>query len=290
MTSGIILLSMDGGGVRGIMHTEFLKLVLGDIKPNSVFNYYAGSSIGGIVALSMVTTNCVPRNIDFKSAVNKSLFDRILGNFQIFPKYDGKGKRELINRYIEDISVKELPVFIPIYKMSDNSTGMIVDYSYNVNCRELADACSALPTFFPPVRMKVNGISGTFIDGGIVAANPTLIAYTKLRNIYPNRQIKVLSLGCGNVNVNLSKIVSGSLLNWFTVGKKLKNNIAGLLTTQPVDILSSILKDDFIRIDYTLDKISSDDASETYVSYLKDLAHKVYIIEGLKVKRFLNLL
>lgn len=59
---------------------------------------------------------------------------------------------------------------------------------------EVADACIAAPSYYPPVQME----DGNWrIDGGIGMNNPGLSAYLHAKKYWEKFEIKILSIGSG---------------------------------------------------------------------------------------------
>jgi len=95
-----IVLSCDGGGVRGLVTAQFLyRLEEAAGRPlHELFDLYAGTSVGAIVVASIACKKApMSEAVDFysqetlDSIFHKSLKDRILHKAQGSPKYDGKG-------------------------------------------------------------------------------------------------------------------------------------------------------------------------------------------------------
>jgi patatin-like phospholipase/acyl hydrolase len=53
MAERIRILSIDGGGIRGIIPAMVIKALLGDVKAQDAFHIIAGTSTGGIIACGL---------------------------------------------------------------------------------------------------------------------------------------------------------------------------------------------------------------------------------------------
>jgi hypothetical protein len=53
MAERIRILSIDGGGIRGITPAMVIKALLGDVKAQDAFHIIAGTSTGGIIACGL---------------------------------------------------------------------------------------------------------------------------------------------------------------------------------------------------------------------------------------------
>ncbi|KAK8157183.1 hypothetical protein IWX90DRAFT_391173 [Phyllosticta citrichinensis] len=92
-TAGVRVLSLDGGGVRGIIELEVLRqieLALGGKLPiQSFFDLIVGTSTGGLVALGLAAkewsvTTCISR---FESLCNQAFTRRTGGNLPLLSWY-----------------------------------------------------------------------------------------------------------------------------------------------------------------------------------------------------------
>ena len=183
---GKYLLSIDGGGIRGIIPLYFLLCLEKDllIKHNKTvyetFDMYAGTSVGSIVIGSIVYTNfgSVQKLIDnlYTTENLKGIFSpypNILRHVMLRPLYSGSFKTNLIKKYLKDTKITdtEKKVLIPVYSVSEqkakfyksytiNAEGDVKDdnsENYNINNKKLllssvVDASSAAPIYFPSVE------------------------------------------------------------------------------------------------------------------------------------------
>ena len=99
-----LILSLDGGGIRGAATTQFLSHVEDKLKADhkkslrDLVHFYAGTSTGSIIALALATTDMKMADINklynFQNA--KKIFAENSGWFEIdginAPKYEGQGK------------------------------------------------------------------------------------------------------------------------------------------------------------------------------------------------------
>lgn len=57
MSDSIRILSIDGGGIRGIIPAMVIKALLGELKAQDTFHIIAGTSTGGIIACGLAKPN-----------------------------------------------------------------------------------------------------------------------------------------------------------------------------------------------------------------------------------------
>ncbi|HEX5222920.1 MAG TPA: CBASS cGAMP-activated phospholipase [Verrucomicrobiae bacterium] len=225
------ILSFDGGGIRGLVTLAILKRL--ETQVNTLVqraDLLAGTSTGGIIALGLAAGKSVDELISLYRDNGKDIFDdswwddiRDIGGVT-GADYDQKNLEKILRRIFKDTRLKDLQkrVLIPSFDLDNeakdaskrtwspkffhNFPGEDTDGDEFVV--DVALETSAAPTFFP----SHNG----FIDGGVVANNPSMAAVAQTqdeRNADPApalSDIHVLSLGTGT---NLSYI-KGRELDW----------------------------------------------------------------------------
>jgi patatin-like phospholipase/acyl hydrolase len=180
------ILSIDGGGIRGIIPATVLveleKMIQkqrgDDCKIGECFDFIAGTSIGGILACLLITPD--PKNpgralysaqeaLDVFLNHGDKIFDRSLsqrfisGDGLLDEKYSAKVLENVLNDYFKDVQMKELirPCLIPGYNVegycpyffTQHDTAAKKDKDekfkdHNFLVRDVARATSAAPTYF----------------------------------------------------------------------------------------------------------------------------------------------
>jgi len=230
------ILSIDGGGIRGIIPAVFLaelKKVLeknGVDKPyHQIFDIIAGTSTGGLISLALTVPIGRKTGGDLYDThggvsaeklpeLYKTFGDRVFpGNRnrvrklirQVFTsKYSSVPFRIVLKEIFGNHTVKEaltnilitafdMKTMQPVFiKKRPKHAGGDEDPDYYMVDAALATA--AVPTYFPPVYVSRNNETFCLIDGGIFCINPALSAFIEARKIYPDsREYIVLSLGTG---------------------------------------------------------------------------------------------
>jgi patatin-like phospholipase/acyl hydrolase len=214
MTFKYKILSIDGGGIRGIIPA----MIIAEIERRTnkpicqLFDMIAGTSTGGILALGLTKPH--PDNpqiphykakelIDLYREEGKRIFhqdwiDRHEKLRELFlkPKFASNGREEVLAEYlgketrIQDalaevlITSYETELRIPVYFTSNKEAEKTSGLDFHRVCQsitmvEAAMATSAAPTYFEPVLVptdnKPNGFY-SLIDGGVFANNPTSLA------------------------------------------------------------------------------------------------------------------
>ncbi|KAJ1396302.1 Patatin-like phospholipase domain [Sesbania bispinosa] len=177
----ITVLSIDGGGVRGIIPgviLEYLESQLQVIDGENArladyFDVIAGTSTGGLIASMGI----------FKPLVN--VVKALAG-----PKYDGKYLHEVIRKRLGDTMLHQTltNVVIPTFDVKKLQPTIFSSYqiaaspSLDVPLSDICIATSAAPTYFPAHYFTKQDETGkvikefNLVDGGVAANNPTLVA------------------------------------------------------------------------------------------------------------------
>lgn len=210
MTSPVYVLSMDGGGVRGLYQAEIIRMLQKSIGPfQNKFDLICGTSIGGLTALLLGKDEKLKNPSKYyteevlKSIFNESLFDKIVGSVQFDPIYNGVGKAKMIDKYLPDslMSEQKIKTAVISYKMGKAHPAIISSWDSKTSIpgcskwtlREAAAATSSAPVYFPSVCVG----GDDYLDGGIGANNPSILAIAMAKEQFPGRPIKLLSIGTG---------------------------------------------------------------------------------------------
>ncbi|KAB1200898.1 Patatin-like protein 2 [Morella rubra] len=214
----VTVLSIDGGGVRGIIPATILgylesklqQLDGPDARLADYFDIIAGTSTGGLVTTMLTSPNKdnrplyaakditnfylehSPKIFPLRSCKSFVSSSGILIRTMMGPKYDGKYLRSLINGLLGDLTLKETltNVIIPTFdiKLLQPVIFSTNDAKLNdLKNARLADICistSAAPTFLPAHYFETKDAEGktrsfNLIDGGVAANNPTMMAISQ---------------------------------------------------------------------------------------------------------------
>ncbi|KAJ9670020.1 hypothetical protein PVL29_026526 [Vitis rotundifolia] len=198
------VLSIDGGGIRGIipgtllafLESKLQELDGANARIADYFDIIAGTSTGGLVTSMLTAPNKDNRPIYAAKDINNfylehcpKIFPQNSVSGATGPKYDGKYLRSLTDELLGDLTLKQTltNVVIPTFdiKLLQPIIFSTKDARKNVakNAR-LSDICigtSAAPTYLPAHYFETRDASGKtrsfdLIDGGVAANNPTLMA------------------------------------------------------------------------------------------------------------------
>lgn len=222
------VLSLDGGGIRGLFAAAVLARLEEDFNTHIVdhFDLITGTSTGGIIALAL-GLGLRPREVvEFYVRHGPSIFP---------PQWLG-GARHLLRRKYSQEPLKDALRTVFGDKQLWNSSKRLVIPSYNLGqdqvrlfktphhprlkrdwcipAWKVALATTAAPTYFPACR-EID--EARLIDGGVWANNPTMVAIAEAKSMLdvPLDAIKVFSLStCDDVICRQDRLDSGGLLTW----------------------------------------------------------------------------
>ncbi|MCL5994478.1 MAG: patatin-like phospholipase family protein [Chloroflexi bacterium] len=208
------LLSIDGGGIRGIIPLCALaELERQTQRPaRDWFSYVAGTSTGAIIAGGIACGLSAEQMLELYQTLGPNVFRFDLFGFLTSLasfRYRSKPLAELLQIYYDDVTLNDLPIDImvtatrvsdgkPWYFVRDNACNSSSTGSLRlVDC---VTASAAAPTFFEPY--DVPGI-GACVDGGVgIAGNPVYQTcveafYYSPQGTYTPSDTVVVSLGTG---------------------------------------------------------------------------------------------
>jgi uncharacterized protein len=210
------VLSIDGGGIRGIIPA----LVLQEVERRAgrpvfeLFDLIAGTSTGAIIACAL----CAPEPLPASRVVTlyedegpeifaRSIFQRIKSaNGLLDEKYDSDALDATLARFLADklLSQTRPDLIVPAY-----DTARPGPYFFKTM---KARASSAAPTYFEPSEVD----SRALVDGGVFAVNPAMSAFAEVLRFQPGADVVLLSLGTGQRTRRRSfdQIKDWGLLEW----------------------------------------------------------------------------
>ncbi len=234
MAKSVRILSLDGGGIRGIIPAAVLKALEEKLQARKgeaariadYFDLIAGSSTGGILTCLYLCPeergSARPR-FTAADALNlymewgDDIFDipfhhklRTLGGLTD-EKYPAAGLEEALSRHFGDLQLKDLlkPCLVTAYDIRRRQAFFFTQHDAvkndddNFDLVDVARSTSAAPTYFECAMATSKGNTRhPMIDGGVFANNPALCAYAEARKMdgAPTAaDMLILSLGTGEV-------------------------------------------------------------------------------------------
>jgi patatin-like phospholipase/acyl hydrolase len=236
------ILSIDGGGIRGIVPAAVLievesqlRTLLGDetLKIGECFDMVAGTSTGGILAcLFLAPSPSDPARARFGAADALSFYlengDEIFERsaWQKFrsaggvvdEKYSADTLETLLKKYLGDLKLSELirPSLITAYDTKLYRPTFFTQHDAVLTplreylVRDVGRATSAAPTYFQTAlaeNMDEIPNAHPMIDGGVFANNPAACALVEALALTKAPQlgrIAILSLGTGRKSATIS--------------------------------------------------------------------------------------
>lgn len=308
--SKVRILSLDGGGLRGIAPLLILKEIEQRTgkRIHELFDIITGTSTGGIIACGLVATldgvnpilsvddliDLYKKNGDIIFPQPKNRINKILvGIKSIFdPKFSEKGLSSLLN---ENFSTTRLskslkPIIVTSYDIKNNEVVMFKSRASNIkdengeaiyDC-DMVDVCratSAAPTFLPSYIMNYSGKDRVLIDGGVYMNNPTMAAVSDLLKHGNNgekvflKDISCLSIGTGEYikDLNEDKSPDWGVINW-------ARPIATMMmqaTSKAVVYESEQIIKKYMRLQFTIDDGSRSDFTDSRPETTEYLINKV---------------
>ena len=257
-----LVLSLDGGGVRGLATVIFLKQLekISGKKIFDLFDFFIGTSAGGLsimhLAINKISVNEL-ENFWSKDNLAMSMRSSFWSkNFFLTtkPKYNNESRTMLLEEYFGNklISESDKPIAVLTYDVEDRKPRVLSSYNdKNIRVISAINATSAAPLYYPTVQVE----DGSWlIDGGVVANNPCLVGYNEARKYFNSDKIKVFSVGTGMHTKNLSGEASSK---WGPFGW-LANDILGILLESHADheILNDLIGKNYLRINSSAENIN----------------------------------
>lgn len=236
MGKKVRILSIDGGGIRGVIPGVVLMQVEKTIQQKTnnphakladYFDFFAGTSTGGILAgIYLCPDENDPTKPRFTAEQAVELYLRrgpFIFNSSAWKRFTSMGglneekySEEVLEKYLRayfrDIKLSELvkPCLIAAYEIekrhpyffSRNDAREFTDKDFYI--RDVARATSAAPIYFKASQIaSMAGSLLSFVDGGLVANNPAMCGLIEVLKgqgsgpVCPVEDVILLSLGTG---------------------------------------------------------------------------------------------
>ncbi|MCT4597199.1 MAG: patatin-like phospholipase family protein [Vallitalea sp.] len=325
-TDVVKILSIDGGGVRGLIPCMFLSHLRKELDRtgnttsfHKLFNIISGTSTGSIISLMLIKP---PKDysdnerlellLDLYENKTKLIFPEANHEIaqhtrQFFrPKYNGKQLKKLLRQNLKDYTLDDslTNLIVPTYDMRDMSSFLFKHNNSAINTKnfllkDVALASSAAPTYLPPANIRCisTGKSYCFVDGGIYCNNPSLCAYTYAKNIFPNaKKYLIISLGTGSYTrtYKCKNIKKWGILGWMNPFNKVPLLSAFMDSQIDSDnyVISNMADVKEYRFEVSLDGISSelDDSSDKNIEFLKGKASELILAKKDEINKIVKIL
>ncbi|KAI9888492.1 MAG: hypothetical protein M1814_006883 [Vezdaea aestivalis] len=228
----LCLLSLDGGGVRGLSSLAILKRLMENInldappKPCEYFDMIGGTSTGGLMAimlgrLEMDIDQCIEAYIALSDRVFRKKQHRIKVNGQVQGRFDTAELEQSIRDIVKQMTStgentllkgpkgQMCKVFVCATSKENADTVHFTSYPssrwpsdlYNTTrIWEAARATSAASSFFDPI--KIGKFKEEFVDGAVGANNPAAQLWNEATDTWRDEKLEhnvkcFVSIGTG---------------------------------------------------------------------------------------------
>lgn len=212
MSNPFYILSIDGGGYRGLFSAHILQRMeeAWGINWHERFGMFAGTSTGSIIAAGLASGISARRLAEFYTTHGRSIFtSRWRSRFDLLKIFTSRYSSKTLNVLLEDVFGSRtlgdvaVPLILPAVDIGNGcvhvfksryADGFIRDPTVKLSDAVLA-SCSA-PTYFDPHLVDDRY---QLVDGGLWANNPSLVAVidAQYRLKVDLADIRVLSIGTG---------------------------------------------------------------------------------------------
>lgn len=215
------VLSLDGGGIRGVFPAAFLAKLEDRIgQPiGSYFDLIVGTSTGGIIAIGLGLGLSARDILQLYEEQGRAIFDqeygqaenwlrqRLRGAWQLFDsKYSSEPLKQALTGIMGQRRLGEsrtrlvIPAWHPmlervyLYKTAHHPR---LETDYKELALDAAMATAAAPTFLKP---HLTSEAVELVDGGVWASNPIGVAAVEAVGLlgWPADRLKILSIGTIN--------------------------------------------------------------------------------------------
>lgn len=233
------ILSIDGGGMRGIAPARWLHSLCAQIghKPlHASFDLVAGTSTGAIIALAI---GCgIPAETILRLYRDRGLEifpprpASFLGRYFRFfrhdlwdPKYSADGINKVLQEVFGAKRLGQLKTRVLVMSYDTFTRQPYPIKSWDPDFKDLpvweaARASSAAPTFFPAHVLNIGSVLHPLVDGGVVANNPAACAMAEAYRLKdPGQPVFLASLGTGRAAkpIPAHAVLSMGAIEWAPV-------------------------------------------------------------------------
>lgn len=217
------ILSIDGGGIRGIVPAVVLAAIerAAGRPVHRLFDLVAGTSTGGILACALAGPEPPPASglLDFYIRHGRAIFTpsvwRNISSTVSAAKHDHRPLEAILLGAFGSARLSQATphLLVPSYDLESREARFFKSWraqglhnppgenpaDADFLLRDVARATSAAPTYFEPAYVpNVAGRYFALVDGALVANNPAMCAIASARKLWPDTPgMVIVSLGAG---------------------------------------------------------------------------------------------
>ncbi|CAJ1948037.1 unnamed protein product [Sphenostylis stenocarpa] len=221
------VLSIDGGGIRGIIPATVLEYLDNALKAKDpttslahYFDVISGTSTGGLMT-AMLAAPTSPHSkhplfnpsqvLQFYKKYGPEIFKpRAWYDPEKCPKYDGVFLRDITGKLLKDTRLNQTLTNVVITSFDERKIKPVIFSNFklktatylNAKLSDIALATSAAPTYLPSHQFENDGVEFDLLDGAMAANNPAVVAVSEVIQHSENKEILLLSLGTGTTQKN----------------------------------------------------------------------------------------
>ena len=211
MSGPFYILSIDGGGFRGLFAAHILRRIEEEwqVDWRDQFGLLAGTSTGSILTAGLACGLSARRLAEFYDAYGEEIFSpRLRSRLDVFNLFTSRYAKARLQARLEEtfggITLGEVsvPLILPAVDIGNGCVHVFKSNFHNsfvrdqtVRVSDAVLASCAAPTYFDPHNVQVYQV----VDGGLWANNPSLVAAidAHYRLEIPLENIRLLSVGTG---------------------------------------------------------------------------------------------
>jgi patatin-like phospholipase/acyl hydrolase len=213
------ILSIDGGGIRGVIPCKILEFIESQTGGSLAdqFDLLAGTSTGGIISLGLSTrkpdsheTYTASEMLQLYRENGRAIFQKRkrdllsrLGSLLNFTEqltanpYESANIENILTKYFDERKLSEVntDVLVTTYDIEVGKpfyfSSRLAKHNHSADnkedflIKEIARSTSAAPTYFEPSLVQGSpGDELVFVDGGVFANNPSILAYAEAKELH----------------------------------------------------------------------------------------------------------
>ena len=249
------ILSLDGGGIRGVLAARVLQEIerqLGPERPlHQYFDMIAGTSTGAILAGGLALGKNSQDLIHLYQAHGQTIFPppprwqqlpivQIVQALAATARYSNAGLIQVLKQEFGETTISEIkqPILLVLaYDTLYRNTTFFTNYHPHLGARwyddtplwEICTGSAAAPTFFPPYELRPYNVAKfgdwrfPHIDGGVGANNPALPALSQAIKIAHSQVVTAQDKAAHNLSeamrledVAILSVGTGQVVESFT--------------------------------------------------------------------------
>lgn len=270
------ILSIDGGGIRGVFPAMYLANLEEELKSKGHekwqiyqnFDLICGTSTGGIIAIALALG--IPAKEIYNLYIDNAA--NIFGNKKGVIKQISYASHtrifleKLIQNKFKEYGLDKDPILkdcksnvcIPVFDLLEGKPSVLKNNyhpnfkrDFHIPAYKAAMATAAAPVYFDPYSSEYVDLKGMTIpfknkvDGGVFANNPTLIAMVEAEHaFYQKREnLSILSIGTGHQKFSdASDKKKWGISYWINFRKKRLIDLFMQAQSQQVENLVSVMQ------------------------------------------------